>query len=79
MVYKIISEWKSKDGNQHELMVYRYNYSWNCLTTYNRNGRIIEIKFNTPGQLIAHSTQKINDVSMLTEDEKALVQIGKEA
>lgn len=61
MVYKIISEWKSNDRNAHELLVYRYNYSWNCLVSYNREGNSLEIKMNAPGQLIGHSTQKIRE------------------
>ena len=59
MVYKIISEWFSKDGLEHELLVYRYNYTWNVLTTYSVHDGVLEVKFNSVGQLIAHTTEKI--------------------
>lgn len=65
MVYKIINEWKSEDGTQHELKVYRYNYSWDCLTTYVREGTTLEIRFNAIGQLIAHSTQELSKVEAI--------------
>ena len=60
MVYKIISNWKNKDGSQHELKIYRYNYTWDCMTTYSVYDGILEIKFNAPGKIIAHSTQEVN-------------------
>lgn len=59
MVYKIISEWRSKDGSQHELLVYRYNYTANYLVSYNVDGNILEVKMNAPGQLVGHSTQQL--------------------
>jgi hypothetical protein len=34
MVYKLISEWRSKDGLSHELTVYKYNYSFDLIMRY---------------------------------------------
>ena len=62
MVYKIISEWRNKDGSAHELIVYRYNYSWDCKTVYSLEGDLLTIKFYAQGKIIAHSEQLINDM-----------------
>ena len=59
MVYKIINEWKSEDGSEHELIVYRYNYSQDCKTTYLVQNDMLEIKMHAQGLLFAHSTQQL--------------------
>lgn len=34
MVYKLISEWSN--GEESQIKVYRYNYSWDNVVEYNR-------------------------------------------
>ena len=38
MVYKIISEWKSKTSDAHEITMYKYNLSHDEVRRYNKEG-----------------------------------------
>jgi len=42
MAYKIVKEWKSKDGSQHEITVYKYNYTKDEMVRYwKENGKVL--------------------------------------
>ena len=45
MVYKLISEWKSKDTDAHEITIYKYNLSHDEVVRYNKEG--FELKKTT--------------------------------
>ena len=38
MVYKLINEWKSDDGNTHEITVYKYNLNHDEMIRYCKSG-----------------------------------------
>ena len=38
MVYKVISEWRSKETDEHEVTIYKYNYSHDEVRRYNKEG-----------------------------------------
>ena len=41
MAYKIVKEWKSKDGSRHEITVYKYNYTKDEMIRYWKvNGKV---------------------------------------
>ena len=80
MVYKLINEWKSKDGKSHEITVYKYNVSQDNVIRYNYESKndYVDVRvqmFDNPtmNEYVYVQYNKQN----LTEDERALVLIGR--
>lgn len=79
MVYKLISEWKSKDGKSHEITVYKYNISKDCVMRYNFESKndYVDVKVQMLGIPTMNEYVYVQyNKQFLTEDEKALVKIG---
>ncbi len=42
-MYKLVEEFKTQDNTYHEIIVYRYNYSWDNVVKYERiHDRIVK-------------------------------------
>ena len=79
MVYKLISEWKSKDGKSHEITVYKYNVSQDNVIRYNyeTGNDYVDIKVQMFGQPIMNEYVYVQyNKEKLTENERALIKIG---
>lgn len=47
MAYKIVKEWKSKDGLQHEITVYKYNYTKDEMVRYWMENNQVLVQFHS--------------------------------
>ena len=82
MVYKLINEWKSKDGSAHEITIYKYNLSHDEVIRYNYEKGDDYVSFKS--QCFGHESGMIEcnipnfKYRMLKDEEEiALVKIGE--
>jgi len=51
MAYKIVNEWKSKGGEQHEITIYKYNYTKDEMVRYTKENGIVNKITYLPNEL----------------------------
>ncbi len=62
MVYKLISEWRSPNGLEHEVRIYKYNYNHDEMVVYLKTGSMdLKIKTHVLGEAQYEETYDLRD------------------